>query len=295
MDYLNGKIIKAIGGFYYVLTEEGTFSCRAKGKFRKVGLTPQVGDNAKISVLDRGEFLGNLDEVLPRKSVFVRPPVANIDVLVITISASSPSPDLYLADKLSVIALSAGVDVCFCINKTDLDEEKAKEIYDIYKSAGFPVVLTCTTTGKGVDELKKLISGKICAFAGNSGVGKSSLLNLICNRSDLQTGEISDKIKRGKNTTRHSELLPTEDGGAVLDTPGFSSFVVDSIKAEELDGLFPEIKEALGNCRFSHCAHINEPDCSVKEAVNCGRISESRYNNYIQIYNSLKDIKEWMR
>lgn len=295
MEYLNGKIIKAIGGFYYVLTEKGTFSCRAKGKFRKEGLSPLVGDDACIAVLNESEHEGNLENVLPRRSVFVRPPVANIDILVITISSKDPSPDLMLADKLSVIALSAGVEVVFCINKTDLDEKTAREIYDIYNSAGFPVIKTCTKTAEGADELKKLLCGKICAFAGNSGVGKSSLLSVITGRSDIETGEISEKIKRGKNTTRHCELLPMENGGAVLDTPGFSSFSVEKIKAEDLENLFPEIKKQLGGCRFSGCAHINEPDCSVKKALEEEKIHKSRYKNYVEIYNSLKDIKEWMR
>ena len=295
MEEKNGKIIKAIGGFYYVLTDEGIFSCRAKGKFRKEGLSPLVGDDAKISVLDKNELLGNLDEVLPRKSAFIRPPVANIDVLIITISSKDPSPDLFLADKLSVIALSAGVNVIFCINKTDLDTVSANRIYEIYKNAGFSAVMTDTKNGIGRDTLKELIKGKICAFAGNSGVGKSSLLNAVLGRDDIETGEISEKIKRGKNTTRHTELIVTNDGGAVLDTPGFSSFLVESIRACDLENLFPEIKKHLGGCRFSGCAHINEPDCPVKEAVLKGEINESRYNNYKELYNSLKDIKEWMK
>lgn len=295
MEYLNGKIIKAIGGFYYCLTESGTFCCRAKGKFRKDGLCPVVGDNAKIMVLDKCALIGNLEEILPRKSLFARPPVANIDMLVITVSAKEPMCDFLLTDKLSVIALKANVNVCVCVNKTELDRNAADEICKIYSSAHFPVVKTSTKTGEGINELKSLISGKICAFAGNSGVGKSSLLRLITERSDIETGEISEKIKRGKNTTRHSELIPLKSGGAVLDTPGFSSFYVDGIKKEELQTLFPEIKENAGGCRFAGCAHINEPDCSVKLAADKKIIHEKRYENYKELYNSLKNIKEWMK
>lgn len=295
MNFLQGRIIKAIGGFYYVLTDCGTYSCRAKGKFRKEKITPLVGDNAKIAVLDEEKKEGNLEEIFDRKSSFIRPPVANIDMLVITISAAQPAPDLFLADKLSVIAASAGVSVCFCINKAELDKNRADEIYNIYKNAGFSAVVTSTYDKYGIEELAAIISGKICAFAGNSGVGKSSLLNLVCNRSDLETGKVSEKIKRGKNTTRHSELIPMEGGGFVADTPGFSSFEVISIPASHLEALFPEIKRNLGACRFSGCAHINEPDCPVKEAYKRGEISESRYKNYIELYNHLKNIKEWMK
>lgn len=295
MEYICGKITKLLGGFYYVLTEKGVFECRAKGKFRKESFTPLVGDNVKIAVLDEDKQKGNLEEVFPRKSAFIRPPVANIDVLVITISACEPSPDLLLADKLSVIAQKAGVSVYFCINKMDLDTKTANEIYDIYKNADFKTFLTNTKNLEGIDELKEALIGKICAFAGNSGVGKSSLLNAILSRDDIETGDISDKIKRGKNTTRHTELIACEGGGSVLDTPGFSSFTVSDIKALEIESFFPEIKKYKDGCRFSGCAHINEPDCSVKEALVKGKIAQSRYDNYVEIYNSLKDIKEWMK
>ncbi|MBP3337040.1 MAG: ribosome small subunit-dependent GTPase A [Clostridia bacterium] len=294
MEEKSGKIIKAIGGFYYVKTDEGVFSCRAKGKFRKDGLSPLVGDDAQIAVVDKEKLVGNVEKILPRKSAFIRPPVANIDMLVITISSKEPSPDLLLADKLSVIAQKAGVTPCFCINKTDLDEEKAEEIAEIYRSAGFMVIKTCFTKGEGIEELKKALKGKTCAFAGNSGVGKSSLLRLVTGRDDLETGSVSDKIKRGKNTTRHTELIELKTC-AVLDTPGFSSFEVEEIRAEELENLFPEIKKYTGNCYFGGCAHINEPKCSVKDALKEGKISKSRYENYIDLYNSLKEIKEWMR
>ena len=295
MDRLSGKILKGIGGFYYVKTDKGIFECKAKGRFRRDGMTPLVGDDAEVTVLDEAAFLGNLDEILPRRNAFIRPPVANIDILIITISTSQPSPDLFLADKLSVTAQKAGIGCAFCVNKSDLDGTAAREICDIYKKAGFRSICTCTTDGAGIDELKRLIYGRVCAFAGNSGVGKSSILNAVCADAELETGAVSDKIKRGKNTTRHTELLPMPGGGAVLDTPGFSSFEVDEVRAEELAGLFPEIRAAVGGCRFSGCAHIKEPGCSVKAALENGKIPASRYSSYVELYNTLKEIKEWMR
>lgn len=292
---LEGIIIKGIGGFYYIKTELGILECKARGKFRKEKLTPAVGDRVCVSVVDEAEMTGSLDEILPRKNEFIRPPVANIDQMIITLAVQDPMPNLFLVDKLTVTALAAGVECVICINKIDLDDQKADELCQIYQTTGFRVILSSSVDGTGTDELRGVLQDKVTALAGNSGVGKSSILNGIDSRFQLETGTVSDKIKRGRHTTRHTELFELDFGGYVFDTPGFGSFEVEEIRDSELEFLFPEFSPYLGTCRFQGCRHISEPDCAVKQALADGAVSVSRYESYQELYNKLKDIKEWMR
>ena len=290
---LEGKIIKGIGGFYYVKTNEGIYSCRARGKFRNKSLTPMVGDIVNIDVTDTEKLEGYVTEILPRKNELFRPLVSNIDLLLVTFAVTSPEPSFVLIDKLIVTAEARKIPVAICINKCDLDEEKAKEYARTYELCGYPVVVCSAETGKNLDPLRELLRDKTTALAGNSGVGKSSLLNAIGESFNLKTGSVSDKIRRGKHTTRHTELFPLSFGGYVLDTPGFGSYELERLSFRDLPSLFPEIARHEGGCRFSGCSHIKEPDCSVKDALFEGKISKSRYESYTELYEQLKQIKEW--
>lgn len=291
---MHGTITKGIGGFYYVKAEDGlVYSCRARGKFRKDGITPVVGDNVQIDVTDSSKKEGYVTEIFPRKNVFFRPPVSNIDQLLVTFAAKEPEPALELIDKLTVTAVAQGVTCAICINKTELDREFAASIAEEYRLAGFPVLLCSALEKEGIDELKSLLQGKTTALAGSSGVGKSSLLNAMGENFTLKTGIVSDKIKRGKHTTRHTELFPLSFGGFVFDTPGFGSFEVEKMMAQDISALFPEIAAHEGDCRFPGCSHIKEPDCSVKEALLGGKIGTHRYESYCALYQTLKDIKDW--
>lgn len=291
---MNGTIIKGIGGFYYVLQNDGEiFSCRARGKFRKDGITPVVGDSVVIDAVDNVKKEGYVTEILPRKNFFIRPPVSNIDTLLVTFAVKEPDPNIELIDKLTVSAMLQKVNCTICINKCELDRTFAHTLANEYRLAGFKVIVCSAVTGEGVDDLKELLCGKITALAGNSGVGKSSILNAMGEDFALKTGVISDKIKRGKHTTRHVELFPLSFSGFVFDTPGFGSFEIEKMKASELDSLFPEIYENAHSCRFPGCSHISEPDCSVKAALECGKIGQNRYKSYCSMYGQLKDIKDW--
>ena len=288
-----GTIIKGIGGFYYVKTENSIYSCRARGKFRKISATPMVGDVVEIEVTDSVKNEGYVINILPRKNQLFRPLVANIDLLLITFAAQSPEPSLQLIDKLTITAAARNISCAICINKSDLNVDLAKKYKEIYTLAGFPVLTVSAQTGENVDAFKELLANKTTALAGSSGVGKSSLLNAIGESFNLATGQVSDKIQRGKHTTRHTELFPLSFGGFVFDTPGFGSFEIEDITYRDLATLFPEIKENTKECRFVGCSHIKEPDCSVKDAVNAGKIASSRYESYISLYEELKKIKEW--
>lgn len=291
---MTGMITKGIGGFYYVKCDDDQiFSCRARGKFRIDGQTPTVGDRVEIEVTDTKKCEGYVTQIAPRKNCFFRPPVANIDTLLVTFSVSSPAPALELIDKLTVTAVAQGVACGICINKIELDRKAANLFAKEYEQAGFPVVQCSAKTGEGVDALKALLKDKVTALAGSSGVGKSSLLNAMGEQFCLKTGAVSDKIQRGKHTTRHTELFPLSFGGFVFDTPGFGSFEVEKMMAQKLSSLFPEIKKHADNCRFSECSHLTEPDCAVKEALARGEIGQNRYNSYCALYNELKDIKNW--
>lgn len=288
MSRANGTIIKGIGGFYYVDTGEATLECRARGKFRKDELIPIVGD--KVSVEASSDGTGSIQEIYPRSNYLVRPGVANIDMLVSVSAAASPPPDCLLVDKLLVIAELKGIEAAVCVNKTDLADKAADDFLSAYKKAGYKTVAVCAQSGEGFGELAELIRGKTTAFAGLSGVGKSSLLSLITGQR-LEVGGVS-RIERGRHTTRHVELIAA-NGGYVFDTPGFSRLEVEGVKAENLRLLFPETARLEGQCRFRGCVHIAEPGCAVAEAVKNGEMAESRYKSYKEIYNILKDIKDW--
>lgn len=290
-DRIVGTIIKGIGGFYYVRTGEDTIECRARGKFRKNELSPIVGDTVTVALNPDGS--GQVMEIHERKNFLIRPGVANVDTLVLVSAAKSPLPDMLLIDKLLVIAESKGIECIICLNKTDLaSSEEARDFISVYKKASYPCILASAKTGEGVDEIQKLIKGKTVAFAGLSGVGKSSLLKRITG-VDLETGNVS-KIERGKHTTRHVELLSAAEA-LVFDTPGFSRLEADELRADELWQYFPEIAALQGECKFRTCNHVGEKGCAVKEAVDGGAISQSRYESYNTLFNKLKEIKDWER
>ena len=286
-----GTIVKGIGGFYYVRTEKDVIECRARGKFRKNELSPIVGDKVTVALNPDGS--GQVVEIHERKNFLIRPGVSNVDKLVLVSAAKSPLPDMLLIDKLLVIAESKGIECIICLNKTDLASyEEAKDFISVYEKASYPCILASAKTGEGVDEIQKLIKGKTVAFAGLSGVGKSSLLKRITG-VDLETGNVS-KIERGKHTTRHVELIAAADA-LVFDTPGFSRLEADEIRADELWQYFPEIADLQGECKFRTCNHVGEKGCAVKEAVDSGAVSQSRYESYNTLFNKLKEIKDWER
>lgn len=286
---LQGIIFKGIGGFYYIKAENGlVYECKARGIFRKEKIKPMIGDRVEIEIID--DTHGNIEKIMERKSQLIRPPVSNIDLLVVVVATMNPNPDFYFIDKLLVMAEARGIKPAICINKTDISS--ADEIIEIYKNTNYPIFEASAKNNNFSCELYDHLKGKTTAFAGLSGVGKSSLLNLLVD-DELETGAISDKIQRGKHTTRHVELFELKNGGYVLDTPGFSSFEAEIIKASELCRYFPEMSDFLDGCRFGGCAHINEPDCRVKDAVNEGIISKSRYESYCKMYDILKQVKQW--
>ena len=287
-----GIIVKALSGFYYVKTGEGLLECKARGRFRLDGTSPLVGDRVQCSVDSAGR--GRIDRVEERRNFFIRPAVANIDALVFVAANVNPVTDPYLIDRVSVIAEEAGCELILCINKTDLD--LGEKLEQIYRNAGYPVILTSAETGRGVDALREAIRGKICAFTGNSGVGKSSLLNRLAPGLDLKTAEVSDKLGRGKHTTRHVEIYALGDDTYIADTPGFSSLDVtmtNTILKEQLQYDFIDFEPYLGQCRFHDCAHLKEPDCAVRRAVSEGKISDSRYRSYVRLYELSAQHKFW--
>jgi ribosome biogenesis GTPase len=287
-------ILKGIGGFYYVKTKEGVFECKARGIFRKEGLTPLPGDMVTISAVDEKDKTGWIEEINKRESQLVRPAVANVNQIIIVIAACAPVPDLLLLDKLLITAEKLNLKVRLCINKIDMDENlEYRKTEAAYVKSGYSVLLTSSKTGTGFEKLRALLPGNITVFAGQSGVGKSTILNTILHSWVMQTGELSRKAERGKHTTRHAELLELSFGGFVADTPGFSSYELDDIEAEELELYYPEMRDKYGKCRFTHCSHISEPECRVKEAVEKGFIDEGRYDRFILLYNSLKQNKTY--
>lgn len=287
-----GRIQKALSGFYYVDTGAEVLTCRARGKFRKEGLSPLVGDRVTVRELGNGE--GFVESILPRKNAFERPAVANIDQLVVIGSAAIPKTDPFLIDRIAAIAALKGCEVVVLLNKCDLDP--AEELYRIYTAAGFPTLRISAETGEGLEKLIPLITGKLSAFTGNSGVGKSSILNALDPAFQLKTGEISTALGRGRHTTRHVELFPVA-GGLIADTPGFSAF--DNEKGGEpldkdtLDRSFREFRPYLGQCRFIGCAHIKEKGCAVLAAVKAGDIPKSRHRSYVRLYELAKENKPW--
>ena len=288
----DGVIIKALSGFYYVQTDEGVLECKARGRFRLDGTSPLVGDRVRCSLDAAGR--GRIDSVMERRNFFIRPAVANIDTLIFVAANVNPVTDPYLIDRVSVIAEEADCELILCINKTDLDPGEELEL--VYRAAGYPVILTSAGTGRGVEELREAIRGKICAFTGNSGVGKSSLLNRLAPGLSLKTAEVSEKLGRGKHTTRHVELFDLGEDTWLADTPGYASFELEMMKVipkEELAADFRDFRPFLGKCRFPDCAHRKEPGCAVTEAVRAGQVAPSRYRSYERLYELSAQHKSW--
>ncbi len=290
-----GKIIKGIAGSYYVhVVHSGTYECKAKGIFRYKNIKPLVGDNVEIEILDEELKIGNIIDIIDRENELIRPAVANIDQALVVFALKSPVPNLNLLDRFLVMMETQNVETVICFNKLDLvDEEDIDTLRVTYESAGYKVLFASADKGIGIDEVKAVISGKTTAFAGPSGVGKSSILNAIMPMANSQTGDISKKIQRGKHTTRHTEIFNVEGDTYLMDTPGFSSMYVCECEKEDLKQYFPEIYEYEGECRFNGCVHINEPDCMVKEQLEAGKIGKSRYDNYVLLYNEIKDKKRY--
>lgn len=289
---IEGVIMKAISGFYYVDTDDRTYECKARGIFRKNKITPLVGDRVSISLVDDAESKGIIEEIRDRKTELIRPPVANIDKVLITFSVKEPSPNFLLLDRFIVFSEKENLDIVIVISKTDLDvDDMAGKIRDEYSRIGYKVILVNNKTGEGMDTLKEEMKKNISAFAGQSGVGKSSIINYIFPSMSLDTNEISKKLGRGRHTTRHAEIYKLDDDIMIADTPGFSSFEISDIEIEELGDYFIEF-EKYDDCRFgSKCIHKNEPGCGVKEAVLRGEISSKRYENYLQILDEINNSK----
>ena len=290
---INGKIIKGIGGFYYVDTEKGLYECRARGIFRRNKITTLVGDRVSISVVDEENKKGVVEEIEKRDTELVRPPIANVDKALIVFAIKNPAPNLSLLDRFIVLAEKENLEIVIVFTKVDLDTdgELLGELKDIYEVSGYKVIPVSNKLKLNIDKIKEELKENTVVFAGPSGVGKSSLLNEVDKNFELKTGEVSDKIKRGKHTTRHAELLKLECGGMVADTPGFSSLTLDDIDESELKEYFIEF-DKYDDCRFgSRCIHENEPSCAVKEAVENGEISKKRYESYIQLLNEIRSGK----
>lgn len=288
---MQGKIVKGISGFYYVhVVETGIYECKAKGAFRKEKIKPLVGDDVTIAVLDEEKKLGNVEEIYPRSNELIRPAVSNIDMALVIFAAAKPQPNFNLLDRFLCMMEYQKVPVTICFNKCDLiDDEEKEQLRKIYEPAGYHILFTSAKTKLHVDELKKLLEGKTTAVAGPSGVGKSSLVNCLQDGVRMETGGISRKIERGKHTTRHSELIPISEKTYIMDTPGFSSMDVPGFEKEDLWTCYPEFRQFEPNCRFQGCSHISEPDCGVKDALQEGRISQIRYDNYVLLYEELKN------
>lgn len=288
----SGLILQSIGGFYYVETADAVYECKARGAFRKEGVTPLSGD--RVTITAQADGTGILEEILPRRNALVRPPVANLDCLAIVASVAEPKPNLQLLDKLIAIAEDALIEPIVVITKSDLDETEALE--SVYRTAGFPVFTVTNTDLDSAAPLMTFLKGKVTAFSGNSGVGKSSLLNLIDPALCRETGEISKKLGRGRHTTRSVVLLPLSGGGYLADTPGFSALDMERtqpIDKDDLFNCFREFESYFGKCRFSGCSHVHEPDCAIRAAVEAGEIAKSRYESYVAMYNEAKARKPW--
>lgn len=292
---MEGKIIRGIAGFYYVhASGMGIFECKAKGIFRNNNIKPLVGDNVNLEILDMENMSGNITDILPRKNCLIRPAVANADQAVIIFAASYPKPDLNLLDRFLLMMGMQGIPVGICFNKADdACGEELLQLAGNYKDSGCVVYITSTVTGSGIEELRESLKGRTTVLAGPSGVGKSSVINSLFPEANMETVDISNKIKRGKHTTRHSELFSLGDGIYVMDTPGFTSLRLPTAEKEEVKDYYPEFQDYLGECRFLGCVHINEPGCAVKKAVEEGKISQSRYSNYKQFYEEISRIRKY--
>ena len=294
---MQGKIMKGVGGFYYIHphhTVNTIYECKAKGAFRNQKIKPAVGDDVEIEIISEADCTGNIVRILPRKNLLVRPVVANVDQAVILFALADPKPNYNLLDRFLITMEQQNVETMICFNKSDLvPDADAEAIASIYRNAGYPVFVTVANQEAGIEMFRKAIHGKTSVFAGPSGVGKSSMLNALHPQAQVQTGEISEKIRRGKHTTRHSELIYIEEDTYIMDTPGFSSLVIDDIEPEDLKEYIREFERYNGCCKFNGCVHIHEPECLVKEALQEEKISQLRYDNYKQLYEELKNKRRW--
>lgn len=292
---MQGKIIKGIAGFYYVnVVESGVYECKAKGVFRKEKIKPLVGDNVRIEILDEENKTGNIVEIFPRKNELIRPAVANIDQALVVFAVTKPTPHFNLLDRFLVMMERKEIPVVLCFNKKDIaTSPEIAELEAIYEKCGYPIVFTSALEQENIEEIRRLLLKKTTAIAGPSGVGKSSLINLLQNQVQMETGTISRKIERGKHTTRHSELIAVDADSYIMDTPGFSSLYVNDFEKEELKYYFREFASYEGQCRFQGCDHVHEPGCAVKEALEEGKIHPVRYKNYLEMYTELKERKRY--
>ena len=291
---MQGKIIKGIAGFYDVAAGNTIYRCRAKGIFRNQKVKPLVGDWVEIEILDEKDREGNLTGILPRTNELIRPAVANVDQAIVVFAAKNPKPNYNLLDRFLMTMEKQGIPVIVCFNKKDLVKEKElAQLESIYEQCGHKVIFISAREGNGIDEIRDLIRGKTTVLAGPSGVGKSSLMNQLNPDANMEVGAVSRKIQRGRHTTRHSELIMIEEGTFVLDTPGFSSLFIDRFEEDEVKDYFQEFAPYAEQCRFQGCSHTHEPDCGVKKALEEGRISRIRYENYVNIYQELKEKRKW--
>ncbi len=292
---MQGKIVKGISGFYYVhVVESGIYECKAKGIFRQQKMKPLVGDDVEIDIISEEKKTGNVAAILPRKNALIRPAVANVDQALLIFAAASPNPNFNLLDRFLVMMGRQDVPVILCFNKCDLiTEEQKQEIASIYEASGCKILFVSAKKELGLNALQEILEGKTTTVAGPSGVGKSSLINLLAPEACMETGEISKKIERGRHTTRHAELIQLKGDGYIMDTPGFSSLYLPEMEKEELQDCYPEFAAFEPYCRFQGCSHISEPDCGVKEALSEGKIHPVRYENYCQLYGELKDRKKY--
>nr|WP_177297803.1 ribosome small subunit-dependent GTPase A [uncultured Blautia sp.] len=292
---MKGKIIKGIAGFYYVYGEnDEVYECRAKGIFRKENRKPLVGDDVEITILDQGKKEGNLVKILPRKNSLIRPAVANVDQAFVIFALDDPKPNFLLLDRFLIMMEQADIPAVICFNKKDLaEEQEIRELYETYRGCGYQVILSSALQEEGIEEIRSILKGKTTVVAGPSGVGKSSLTNLLQKEIRMETGEISRKLKRGKHTTRHSQVIPVGDHTYLMDTPGFSSLYLTDMEEQELKDYFPEFRKYEEQCRFQGCRHIHEPGCAVKEALGSGEISSLRYEDYLNLYEELKEKRRY--
>ncbi|MBP5415508.1 MAG: ribosome small subunit-dependent GTPase A [Lachnospiraceae bacterium] len=291
---MQGKIIKGIAGFYYVHNGEHIYECKAKGVFRKDNKKPLVGDDCIIEVIDEEKKLGNISEILDRKNSLIRPNVANVDQALVIFALVKPEPNFNLLDRFLILMKQNDIPCIIAFNKTDLaDEETLERVRQIYKDSGHQLIFTCAKKNEGIEDVKRALKGKTTTVAGPSGVGKSTLINLIQDNRKMETGDISEKIERGKHTTRHSELIALDDNSYIFDTPGFSSLSLFDISKEELAEFYPEFAPYEQGCRFDNCIHRNEPVCGVKQAVDDGLISRVRYENYLLLLSECENARRW--